>query len=427
MVIGQPQIVIFAGLLCVLAAIAYPALGLALFAAMTPMREPEVFVPVGFNFVLSAATLAGCILRLPIERPRINLGVGAVLAVGYLALSAVTLPSIVSGSPEPPFNSAVNQYLQFSGGMLLFVSGYIVFQRLDPIPFLALGLMSAAITAILAIIILQAGTNDLPVRDVIGPGPWVPRAVGTFSNSNYYGLFLSLAILLGIGSISAIRSHVRYVLVPVLGLLAVTMLLSFSRGAVLTLLAGLVTLAFARSARLGLMIVLASIVLAAAALPIFLTARLDVTSPGGVGAYEGLSASDEGRRAVFDAGVRLFEQDPVFGTGFGLFPYASAAFLIAPGSTYPHNSAIKVLAEQGIVGGIVVVSLVFLLMRAILRSRHPLRGTALAVLVGYGVGSLFLEPYVSIQTSGLTWLVFAAVLAPVGTSATDANDQRRAT
>ena len=69
----------------------------------------------------------------------------------------------------------------------------------------------------------------------------------------------------------------------------------------------------------------------------------------------------------------MFAAFPVFGVGFGTFQFVSPSFLVgaAPDSTFSHNQYLNVLAEQGIVGAVIVAALVVMGIVAIIRSGSP--------------------------------------------------------
>jgi O-antigen ligase len=209
------------------------------------------------------------------------------------------------------------------------------------------------------------------------------------------------------------------VLAAMLMVLVVTLVATFSRGAMLTIAVGLVAWAFARSTRLGLASIGVIVMVAAIALPMYIETRLDLTLGPRTDPTESLTASDDSRTDAFGAGLRLFADAPILGVGFGQFSNASGEYLIGASTTYPHNSAVKVLAEQGVVGVTLAVTVLVLVGRSVYRSRHPLRNAAWATLIAYLVGSMTLEPFWSVQTSGLTALLIAAVLAPTDVDAGD--------
>ena len=114
-----------------------------------------------------------------------------------------------------------------------------------------------------------------------------------------------------------------------------------------------------------------------------------------------------------DAGVAMFLASPVFGVGFGVFQFLSPAYVGASQATASHNAYIQILAEQGLVGMLVVASFMVMLVVALIRSVSPLRGAALAMLSCYLIQSWFINSTTSIQVSGLTWLTMAAALCAV--------------
>lgn len=63
-----------------------------------------------------------------------------------------------------------------------------------------------------------------------------------------------------------------------------------------------------------------------------------------------LSAGDRGREILLAMGMDLFGEYPIFGTGIGGFNHTY------PGMLYPHNIIVEILCECGIVGFIILLS-----------------------------------------------------------------------
>lgn len=151
--------------------------------------------------------------------------------------------------------------------------------------------------------------------------------------------------------------------------------------------------------------------------PAFLDARLG----GSVSPRESydLAAGEGARETMATAGIAMFATNPVFGVGFGMFQFISPSYISgkATDTTYSHDQYLSVLAEQGIVGVLIVGSLIAITTVAVVRSTSPLRDTAIAMGATYLTVSLFLHTATVFQSSSLIWLVLAATLAgrPRGT------------
>ena len=111
--------------------------------------------------------------------------------------------------------------------------------------------------------------------------------------------------------------------------------------------------------------------------------------------------------------MAIFATFPVFGVGFGVFQFVSTSYTGGVGeATLSHDQYLNILAEQGIVGILLIAGMVALLAFALWQSRSPWRRAAIAMGVTYLVMSAFINSTTSFQSSCMTWLVMAAVLAP---------------
>ena len=235
------------------------------------------------------------------------------------------------------------------------------------------------------------------------------RANGGFSNANYLGFFAAQASLLAIGSWSLAKPFLRPFLVALAVLLVVTVTLTFSRGAYIGTAAGIIVLITIRSRKAGIVLMLATIAIAAVVYPAFLEARLgaEVLDPNATAAR---LQSEHWRGLASAAGLAMFAAQPVFGIGFGVFHFVSPAFIGASPATYSHDQYVNVLAEQGLLGALMIAGMVACLAYGLLRSTHPLRGATFAMLIAYLIQSAFINSTTSFQISGLTWLAMAAAL-----------------
>jgi O-antigen ligase len=396
----------------VLVAFVSPATGLAIAAATLSLREPEVFRPLSFPVVLMGALAAGAVARSVVDRRKLGPSVFLLASTGYLALGAVTLPPPVNGLSFAASASATTEFFNLAGGLVLLIVGRNVLRDVDARPYLLAVLGSASVAAILAFLRFGRATAEgLPLPGLFGQGEATLRAVGAFANPNYFGLFAVVATLVALGLAVTSGPILRLVLIAVATMLAGAVLLSFSRGDALALAAGIITLAWLRGRRFGIVVTVVAALIGAIAFPLVVDARLRLTT-GGIYARPNidLEQSDSFRADAFEAGVRIVGESPIFGSGFGQYRFRAERFVGNNPTAYPHNTWIKILAEQGIVGVAMFATLATMLVVAVWRSRHPLRRTALAALVAYAVGATFAEPLVILQVSTILWLTLAAVL-----------------
>ena len=79
-----------------------------------------------------------------------------------------------------------------------------------------------------------------------------------------------------------------------------------------------------------------------------------------------LIESEQSRAAVAQAALAMFAAFPVFGVGFGVFEFVSPSYTGGVGeATYSHDQYLNILAEQGIVGILLIAGMVALLAVAL--------------------------------------------------------------
>ena len=202
-------------------------------------------------------------------------------------------------------------------------------------------------------------------------------------------------------------------------LLSAAVVISLSRSALVVVLAGLLAVAFTHSRRAGLVTAAAVLVLALGLYPLFVSFRVTATNgTASAQTYLILAQSDQGRLEAALVGPQLFGTAPLFGVGFGHYSILSGRILGTPIAA--HDWYLNVLAEQGIVG----ISLWLAMLAAVAvalrnRPRAP-RSMGYAVLAAYAVGSFFLEPPNTVQTSGFAiTLIVLALVGDWGASAGD--------
>jgi O-antigen ligase len=276
-----------------------------------------------------------------------------------------------------------------------------------------LALLAALIASALALFRLTFGiSEDLPLRALFGAGEPTLRAVGTFTNSNYYGMFAAVAAVMMASLAVRTGGLVRVAwlvgtVVSVAGVVA-----SFSRGALLALGVGLVIVAFQRGRRTGIAAMVAIAIGGAVLIPAFVDTRLEITT-GGIYALPTaeLAASDATRSDAFLTGLRMFIENPLAGVGFGQFRFHAQDYIGSNTTTYPHSTWTKLLAEQGLIGFVVFGALVLVGVWMMRKRQHPWLPVVGVGAITYAIAGTFLEPLISLQTSGLIWISLAAVLA----------------
>jgi O-antigen ligase len=394
------------------AAVVSPPVGFAVLVLIAPLQPPTVVPAPGLNALLAGAVILGCIYRLPIDRPRLQVGMPLALLGAFIAYVGVQqLPEMLGGYSGDVGHLVGYQFVQLLTGFAVVVAAGYVLRDRDPRPYLAAGLASAAVAAVLAIATYDASAVPSPLANLLANSEQGVRASGPFGNPNYFGVFQAVAATTAIGWLASARSRwSQLFLGGAAGIGTVALALTMSRGAIVALLVGIITVAIVRSKVRGAVVAGAILVAALAIYPAFIQWRLGASSGTAGQALADLAASDAERAAAVLAGPRIFATAPVFGVGFGHYSFVSAEFSGNTVATAAHDWYMNVLAEEGLVG--VVLWGLLLVAVALALRRRP----AAARTIGFGVfaalasGSLFLEPPTSFQTTALPAVVITAAL-----------------
>jgi putative inorganic carbon (HCO3(-)) transporter len=256
----------------------------------------------------------------------------------------------------------------------------------------------------------------------------IQRVAGTLGDPNELASVLVPAIVLALGLAVVLKRAplIRLMLVGAAVVCAATIFLTLSRG-------GLVALAVA--------LVVAVLVAGrwrAQALVLSLCVGL------GVLFWFGFVATDDqvnrvthieggtGRADLWNIGVRMIEDKPVTGVGLGNFETASIHYLLEPGviqrdefivdqPKVAHNTYLHVVAELGIVGGVLFVAILGFVLLCVLRAarefaRMEEKGMELlarALFVAL-VGILTADFFISEQFSKQLWLLLGLGPALLG-------------
>ncbi len=413
----QEQIARFVLAAAVAVSLASPVAGLAMFVIIMPMHETELLAPIRVDAIMSAAVTLGCLFRLPRDRVRLKLHPGVVLLLGYVAFSALSVPPAVSGHPAEWTSTAANQVVRLATGVGLFLSAAYLFQFIPSRVILGLALLGATLAALLAIgdflnVPLESALPGLLGSAEVLSNTERIRAAGGFSDANYLGLFIAPAAVFVLSLLFVIRHRLRLLTAVVAILLLASLTTAFSRGSYLGFVAGTTLIIWTRNRKAAIAFVFIVAALAVTLYPAFLEARLG--SKLDTQDLANLGRSVDAREGVAAAAIAMFTSSPIFGVGFGVFQFLSPQFI--PGgltvASFSHNQYLNILAEQGLVGALLVGSIVAALSVALLKSSSPLRWPAVAMGVAYLVLSFFINSLSSFQGSGLLCLVMAAALTP---------------
>ena len=256
----------------------------------------------------------------------------------------------------------------------------------------------------------------------------IQRVAGTLGDPNELASVLVPAIVLAFALAIVLKRAplIRIMLVGAALICAAGIFLSLSRG-------GLVALAVA---------LVASVVVAGRWRPQALVLSMCVGL--GVAFWFGFIASDQqvdrvtkiqggtGRADLWNIGVRMINDKPVTGVGLGNFQTASVHYLLEPGvierdefivdqPKVAHNTYLHVVAEQGVVGGVLFVAILLFVLLCVLRAarefaRMEEKGMELlarALLVAL-IGILTADFFISEQFSKQLWLLLGLGPALLG-------------
>jgi O-antigen ligase len=330
------------------------ALGVLLLAVVRIEPAPSDLV---FAVVIAVALVTG---RLFLERVPLSV---SVLVAGFLALNLLAATVATDGARAVAY-FAITLYL---GVFALWFSAYVCSVRRARLILLAY-LAGAALSAAVACLALVA---PFPGASAFVDGP---RAQGLFKDPNVFGPFLVPAVLILMEETVAPRL-LRFRLstkLLLLSLMTVGVVFSFSRAAWLNLAVGmlvlLVVLALRRGGGRRAMTMLVVSLVAGAALFGVVAAT---SSASFLTERAGLQDYDVQRFGTQASGIEIAATHPL-GIGPGQFEAVS--------ELSAHSTYVRALAEEGVVGALLIFTLMLLTLG------FAARNVALGVDT-YGIGS----------------------------------------
>lgn len=424
MVVGSAPLIYGVMAAILAASVISPAVGVAVIAFLAPIGPSKAIPSPGSDILLVGAILLGCIYRLPIERPRAGSSALVVILTAFvLYAGAQQLPELLNGYRGRLDHDVGYLFIQLLTSFGAILAAAFVLRGRSPYPFLVMALAGGALVALLAILTYNANPIPEVISNLVPGSDNLTRALGSFSNPNYLGAFAAMLTVTAAALASRVRSRFLFiVLVGVAALTGLGVVISLSRGAIVAALVGASWLALARSRLLAVLVLGVAVIGAFVIYPAFIQWRLEnLTGAASPEAYAIMAQSDNGRLSGTLAGPLLFLLAPLFGIGFGHFVPMSVLVTGSPEPINAHNWYLTVLAEQGVVGVVLVGLLSIALIRA-LRSRPPkARTIGFAVLGSLAAASAFLEPPTSFQTLAVPAIVLVAAL--VGNWDSEAEDE----
>lgn len=408
MMAGSSILLLVSSVIPLAVALLSPMVGLIVLASVAPLPRPTIVPPPGIWVVMIGAIIAGLILRLPIDRPRLRRPSAELLLTG--AFLAYLGTHIIGGALDGGTNIAgrgltdsLQRQTDLATGLLAFAVALVVLRDRSPWPLVAALLVSAGVAASSALLPM-VGIEGI-FDNVADPVTIASRAAGFFFDPNYFAAYLAAAATLGLACATFVTSRkLRGLLIVAAAAYSIALVATLSRGGLLALAAGLLTVAFVRSRKAGVVALCLLVLLFILAYPLFSDARFGESGTmAGVGLTTQLESA--GRIGTWLAGIDLFWSSPVFGVGFGQYVEASSAGIA------PHNWYIGVLAEGGIVGFGLWMLLIGAMLRSLRRTSHPAQTIGYAVIATWLVASLFLDTPRFYRPTGLVLFAVAAALS----------------
>ncbi len=211
-----------------------------------------------------------------------------------------------------------------------------------------------------------------------------PRLTGPIGEQNRYAQNLLMLVPLGLFRLWGERSKFLRVLAAILtGLTMLGFATAFSRGAAIAFAVMILIMVLMRYIKLRhLAIILAGVTLLLVALPEYgtrvaklqgLVGLVSDESSTGAGKPDG---SLEGRANEMLAAALVFADHPLIGVGPDMFPYhyqdyaALAGFKVSKGEREAHNLYLGIAADNGVLGLICFLAILFVTFRNLARTRQ---------------------------------------------------------
>ena len=320
------------------------------------------------------------------------------LLAGYVVLYAL------QAAYSPKFTTALQQVVFF---YVPFALAYCLLRRLDWTERLTRTCL--ALLAGLAVLFALVGFVEYETKTIfLNPKLIAANQLhayftvnSVFFDPNIFGRFLALVmILLAAVILYARRQRTVLVTGAVLAILWVALLLTLSRSSIGALLVGLGTLAAIRW-RVGRAVFIAAGVVALAVAVIAVT-------PTTFGLNQGLNGASSGRPGLVTGGLDLFKQRPLWGYGSGSFEteFAARHHEIGETTSASHTIPVTIAAEQGLIGEVVYIGLVFAALFVLFRRcrSDPARVAIAAAFLALLFHTLL---YADFLEDPITWTLLA--------------------
>lgn len=397
-------------------ALVAPSAGVMMLATLVVFREPLGLNPMHFHFAVVAACALAVAVRVAIrglagDRTRIRPELLAIGAFG--ALTVIQFITVTIRVTHPRVLFALSVLTELVTGLALIVVIAVLFSPRSRRYVLAAMVPSIVIAAVVGVVSLSPELlASLPIHGWLPPLDESARGTGLFTNPNYLGQAMATGfILVARARASGLPGFLARWTWPLAALVALGVVVSFSRGAVIAVAAGILVLYAVRGRRVFLLATAGAAAFAVVGMLVLVAVRHILTWGAKIdlsGAAQ--AASDSMRLSVYIAGLRLFRHNWLFGVGLGQFQYESPRYVGSSPVTYPHDVFLGVAAEQGLPGIVLFLTMLIAIAVALWRIRDRVALTALAMLAAYVAGSLFADNLRTLQASAMVWIALGCGL-----------------
>ena len=321
---------------------------------------------------------------------------------------AVSLVSVAAASLLVASAREVNLHLTYGASAMLKMAisaGYLlIFYQLSRRAIAAGNLRFLAIWALTAYVISGLAIAGYVLYQSGIPTPFTQdyRLVGTFDDPNLFSSYLviSFCILL----MSRIVEPKLWKTLAALAILA-SIVLTGSRAVIPAVLFGFVVAVLTarrsevarrqiwRTVTVGMAFVAASFLVWNPLESLESVARI-LTSDDTI--------SSDGRIRLWSVAWRMWQEHPVLGVGIGQYRAVADQYVFGGVSNIAHNTYLSFLAETGLVGFVILISLPLAVFIRVIRSRR--RGNAFAPLLALGLAAVAVQALtLNLENSRALW------------------------
>ena len=184
--------------------------------------------------------------------------------------------------------------------------------------------------------------------------------------------------------------------------LLVAMYVTYSRAALLSLFGLAVIVAWRLHRLLGAAVLVVGIVGGILLLPTYLQLRSQAGSSGASEPGSLLVATDRDRIMGWQAGVAMWQDEPLIGQGFLAYKQLADQFG-DPILSSPHNEWLRLFIEEGAFAGFIGLAFVASTLAWLRRGRGALEAGILAGAIGWSTMASFNNPFLFIQVSAMVF------------------------